>query len=134
MKNLIACAAVLFLAGCQTWGPTWSELTGTRYNDLASMTDAPVVVNLVDGVAPNNSPGLPIKVTPGPHKLVLQAVPPHAVIGFINGEETQVDFRPCTRYYINGRFASSTGTDWRPFVDHEETIAGCQSPVPAKTN
>ena len=27
----IPMAAALLVAGCQTWGPTWSELTGDRY-------------------------------------------------------------------------------------------------------
>ena len=43
MKRLAACAAVLLVSGCQTWGPTWSEVTGVRYNDITSMTDGPVV-------------------------------------------------------------------------------------------
>ena len=27
-----AVVAPLFLEGCQTWGPTWSEVTGQRFN------------------------------------------------------------------------------------------------------
>jgi len=134
MKKLTAFAALLFVVGFQTWGPTWSELTGSRYNDLVSMTDGAVVVNQVDGLAPTNSPWDPTKLTPGPHKLVLQAVPPSSVMGLVNLEQTEVDFKPCVRYYINARFASSTGTAWRPFIDHEETIADCQVPAPAKAH
>lgn len=107
MKKLTAFAALLFLVGCQTWGLTWSELTGSRYNGIASMTDGPVVVNQVDGVTPTNSPWEPTQLTPGLHKLVLQAVSPSSVIRFINLEETEVDFKPCVRYYINARFAES---------------------------
>jgi hypothetical protein len=128
MKRLAACAAVLLVSGCQTWGPTWSELTGVRYNDITSLTDGPVVVNLVDGASPGGAPQQAIKVTPGMHKLVLQAIPPGAIAGAgqLNLEATEVDFKPCKRYYINARFAASTSTTWRPFIDYEETIAGCQ--------
>jgi hypothetical protein len=131
MKKLISCAALLLLAGCQTWGPTWSELTGSRYNDVTVMTDGAVVVNQVDGATPSGQPREPIKLTPGKHTLVLSAVSPASVMGTIYQEQTEIDFKPCTRYYVNSRFASSTSTSWRPFVDREETISDCQVP-PAK--
>src|SRR5262245_4304968 len=76
-----ACAAALVLAGCQSWGPTWSELQGVRYDDITSMTEMPVVVNLVDGYSPGTAPREVIKVSPGQHKLVLQAVPPAGATG-----------------------------------------------------
>ena len=128
MNRLAACAAVLLVSGCQTWGPSWSELIGVRYNDVTSMTDGPVVVNLVDGTSPGTAPRQAIKLTPGQHTLVLQAVPPGAMVGQINLEKTVVEFKPCTRYYINARFESSTSTSWRPYIDYEEMIPGCQVP------
>lgn len=131
MKHLVACAALL-LAGCQSWGPTWSELTGERYSDITSVTERPVSVSLVDGSSPNNPPMQPIKVEVGTHKLALQAVPPPGVIGLIAIEQTEVNFKPCTRYYINARFESATSTNWRPFIDYEEKIPGCQLPAPPK--
>ena len=30
----IAAVATALLAGCQTWGPTWSELSGDRYTRI----------------------------------------------------------------------------------------------------
>ena len=48
MRTLMLGAAVLAitLTSCQTWGPTWSEVTGVRYNrviadarGLAGVTD-----------------------------------------------------------------------------------------------
>jgi hypothetical protein len=95
---------------------------------MTSLTDGPVVVNLVDGATPGGPRGQAIKVTPGVHKLVLQAIPPDPIPGGsqLNLEATEVDFKPCTRYYINARFAGSTSTSWRPFVDREEQIPGCQ--------
>jgi hypothetical protein len=134
MKRLSGCAALLLLVvvGCQTWGPTWSELIGVRYGDITSLTDGAVVVSTVDGLSPNTAPREAIKVTPGMHKLVLSAVPPGSVVGMINMEATEVDFKPCTRYYINSRFAASTSTAWRPFIEREESIPGCRLPAPAK--
>ena len=124
--------SVLMLAGCQTWGPTWSEVTGIRYSDVTSMTDGPVLINLVDGSSPlQTGPRAPIKVTPGKHTMQLQAIPPGGVLGRLVLEEITVDLQPCVRYYINARFASSTSADWRPFVDATESIAGCQI-TPAK--
>ena len=132
MNKLVAVAALFVLAGCQSWGPTWSELTGVRYSDLTSMTDGPVVVNLVDGVSPGTGPRETIKLAPGQHRLVLQAIPPGSVVGLINMEATEVDFKPCTRYYINARFDNTTSTSWRPFIDHEEMVPGCTVTPPAK--
>lgn len=132
-KSLAVGATLLLLAGCQTWGPTWSEVTGARYDDLTSMTIGPVLINLIDGTSPlSNGPRAPIKVTPGKHTMQLQAIAPGGVLGRIPLDEITVDLQPCMRYYINARFSSSTGTDWRAFVDKTEGIAGCQVTPPGK--
>ena len=123
--------AMLLLAGCQTWGPTWSEVTGARYT-MPALGVGPVTINLVDGSSPGNSPGQPIKITPGRHTLQLQVIPPPSVQGLVALEQIVLDAAPCKRYYINGRFAEPTSTDWKPFVDHEEAISDCQVPAPAK--
>ena len=31
MRKLLLLSLPVVLAGCQTWGPTWSEVTGVRY-------------------------------------------------------------------------------------------------------
>jgi hypothetical protein len=131
--NQVICyvLTMLLLGGCQTWGPTWSEVTGVRYN-LTSLAVGPVVINQIDGSSPGNSPGQPIKVTPGRHSLVLQVTPPPSVVGLVDLERIVLDVAPCKRYYINGRFAASTSTDWKPFVDYEEPISDCQAPAPTK--
>ena len=113
-------------------GPTWSEVTGTRYYSETLLDVGPVSISQIDGSSPGNTPGQPIKVTPGRHTLVLQVIPPSSVLGLVNLEEIVLDAAPCKRYYINGRFATPTSTDWKPFVDREEQIAGCQTPTPAK--
>ena len=49
-KLLLLVPALLgatLLPGCQTWGPTWSELTGQRYN-VTIMNRRPASINMVD--------------------------------------------------------------------------------------
>lgn len=123
--------ALLLLGGCQTWGPTWSEVTGVHYTQ-PSLDVGPVTINQVDGSSPGNAPNQPIKVTPGRHTLTLQVIPPSSVLGMVDLEQTVLDVAPCRRYYINGRFAATTSTAWKPFVDYEEQITDCQIPPPAK--
>ena len=124
-------ASVALLGACQTWGPTWSEVTGARYN-IPSLDVGPVVINQLDGVSPGNAPGEAVKMTPGRHTLILQVVPPPSVTGLVDMAKTTLDVAPCTRYYINGRFNNATSTSWKPFIDKEERIPGCQSPAATK--
>jgi hypothetical protein len=132
VKQVICYAfGMLLLGSCQTWGPTWSEVTGVRY-DVTSMGVGPVLINQLDGSNPGNAPRQPIKVTPGRHTLVLQAIPPPSVVGGVHEEETTLEAAPCRRYYINARFTTPTSTDWKPFVDREEKITDCQAQAPAK--
>lgn len=42
-----ALAGAAMLEGCQTWGPTWSELTGARYN-VTIVNRRPTSINMVD--------------------------------------------------------------------------------------
>ena len=48
--DLLLVPAVLaptLLDGCQTWGPTWSELTGQRYN-VTIANRRPAIIDRVD--------------------------------------------------------------------------------------
>ena len=130
MRNLMIFTAALFLAGCQTWGPTWSELSGQRYAMTSTALEVGATsINQVDGYTPNSGPFQPVKMTPGTHKIVLQPIPPAGVMGLVNLQEITFDAKPCVRYYVNARFKSATSTDWTPFVDYEEPISGCQIPT-----
>lgn len=127
MRKLIllalpALAAPLFLEGCQTWGPTWSEITGQRYN-MTIVNRRPAIIDRVDdrGAFPN--PNL-IKVEPGEHRLVVQGPAP----GWPGGPPLHVmmlNVEPCKRYYINAQFDSTIQTQWTPVVDYIETIGDC---------
>src|SRR5690242_14683064 len=127
MRKLIllalpALAAPLFLEGCQTWGPTWSEITGQRYNTTI-VNRRPAIIDRVDdrGAFPN--PNL-IKVEPGEHRLVVQGPAP----GWPGGPPLHVmmlNAEPCKRYYINAQFDSTIQTQWTPVVDYIEPIGDC---------
>ena len=132
-KPLAATAAALMLSSCQTWGPTWSEVTGERWTvPSTDFNTAPTAVNLIDGVGSfQKAPGYGgIKVEPGMHVLVLAAAP--LTPGWTGGtdlETFRMDFAPCRRYYVNARYDSRLGMSWKPFIDYVEPIAGCKVPA-----
>ena len=127
-KMLWTLPATLLLASCQTWGPTWSEVTGQRWTiPPKEFNTTPTFVNKIDGSSAYvSTPGQGIRVEPGPHTLEL-AAPPLSP-GWTGGTDLvtmNLDFAPCKRYYINGRYSNPLGPNWSAFVDYEETIAGC---------
>ena len=123
-------AAPTFLGGCQTWGPTWSELTGARYN-VTIVNRRPAFIDRVDDQGSFPNPNL-IKIDPGEHRLVVQGPAP----GWPGGPPLQVmmlDAQPCKRYYINAQFDNTITTQWTPVVDYVESISGCVVPEASKT-
>ena len=82
MRKLLWTVALL-LGGCQTWGPTWSEITGNRYT-VTTLNRRPAIINQIDdqGSFASN----PIKIEPGMHRLVLQGPAP----GWQGGAPLQV--------------------------------------------
>jgi hypothetical protein len=128
-RTLLLPLAAVALAGCQTWGPTWSEVTGRRY-DVVTMNTAPMVINLIDGNGSfPNTPGTPIWITPGKHRISATAVPLSG--GWTGGTdlvEFELDAQPCKRYFIVARYENPLGPSWTPFVDEIQTIAGCKLP------
>ena len=130
MRKLIllavpALAAPVFLGGCQSWGPTWSELTGQRYN-VTIVNRRPAIIDRVDdrGAFPN--PNL-IKIEPGEHRIVVQGPAP----GWPGGPPLHVmmlNAEPCKRYYINAQFDNTITQQWQPVVDYVEPIGDCTVP------
>ena len=121
------------LSSCATWGPTWSEVSGQRYERVSSagLNVAPVVIELDDesGAFPNG-PRKPIKIEPGTHRVVVQAAPLSA--GWTGGTDLVVlmlDAAPCVRYYINAKYTNPLGTSYVPFIGFEERVPGCQIPA-----
>ncbi|MCC7327729.1 MAG: hypothetical protein IT521_13110 [Burkholderiales bacterium] len=126
---LPALLALVMLPGCQSWGPTWSELTGARYN-VTIPNRRPAIIDRVDDRGAFPSPNL-IRVEPGERRLVVQGPAP----GWAGGPPLQVmmlDVAPCKRYYINAQFDNTITQQWHPVVDFVESIAGCLVPESAK--
>jgi hypothetical protein len=124
-RTLVLAAVPVLLAGCQTWGPVWSEVTGIRYfhtDPNRSIT----TITLVDGKAAiPNRPQRSTMVDPGRRVLTLQGAPLAA--GFAStSQDFTLDMEPCKRYYVNAQFANRLSpSDWAPVVDYVETIGGC---------
>jgi hypothetical protein len=122
------------LTSCQSWGPTWSEVTGVRYNIVMNRT--PTGINAIDGQNPGPRPPIDApfyKLTPGNHIVQAQALNPNP--GWISNEalkRVELNFEPCKRYYINAQFVNLIDSDWTAVVDYVETIVGCRLPTPAK--
>lgn len=119
-------AAPLFLEGCQTWGPTWSEVTGQRYN-VTIPNRRPAIIDRVDNQGSFVDPNL-IRIEPGERRLVVQGPAP----GWAGGPPLHVmilNAEPCKRYYINAQFATTITQEWTPVIDFVEPISGCQLPA-----
>lgn len=134
-KILTAVPLTLLLGACATWGPTWSEMTGQIYSlPTPNQNVAPAAIQNIDGNgAFPDAPGAPIKVTPGKHTVVLAAIPLSA--GWTGGTglvTTEIEVAPCERVYINAQYDTRLGTQWKPFMGHQEMIAGCQVPTTKK--
>jgi hypothetical protein len=120
-----ALLAPTLLTSCQTWGPTWSEITGSRYN-VTIVNRRPAIIDRVDDQGAFPNPNL-IKVTPGEHRLVVQGPAP----GWAGGPPLHVmmlNVEPCKRYYINAQFQSTIQQEWTPVVDYVESIGDCLVP------
>ena len=115
-------AAPVLLAGCQSWGPTWSEVTGERFH-RTELNRMPTIVERVDGTS--SFPTRPIRVEPGRRVLELQGIPPAA--GWRGTlQEFVLEAEPCKRYYVNAQFDNRLmPSRWTPVIDQVETIAGC---------
>ena len=120
-------ALVLVLGGCQTWGPTWSEVSGARYN-VTILNRRPAVIETIDGNSAFAT--YPIKIEPGNHTLVVGGIAP----GWRgpNLATLPLETAPCKRYFVNAQFNNAVQPDFVPVVDYVEDIAGCKINVAAK--
>jgi len=133
MRRLLLFALPVVLSGCQTWGPTWSEVTGNRYH-RTELNRMPTVIEQVDGRS--SSPaglGEPNRVEPGKRVLTLSTIPPsRASAGGWRIKEYVLDAEPCKRYYVNAQFDERLSSDWTVVIDQVERIAGCDPAAKAK--
>jgi hypothetical protein len=130
---LVTGLATLVLAGCQTWSPPYSEISGARY----TRTDPdrfPTYINAVDGRNPGPRLGYfdapYYRLEPGSHVVALQAIntTPNWVSG-VNRQEARIDLAPCMRYYVNAQFETRLQAAWKPVIDYAEPIPGCNAPT-----
>lgn len=130
-KTLALLIPVVALAGCETWGPTWSEVSGDRYFKT-ELNRGPTIVEHIDGKAPLPPGRVASRVEPGRHVITLQGVPLRpGWSGWL--QEFSLDMAPCMRYYVNAQYEGAlTPSRWTPVVDYVEPIGGCQLPVAAK--
>jgi hypothetical protein len=116
-------AGALVLAGCQTWGPTWSEVTGTQYTRTSIDRRPGILIRVGDESVGSVTP---FKVAPGTYPVQVQS-PKHN--GFQGGiQSLTLKIEPCRRYYINAQFENPVSPTWRPVIDYVETITGCRIP------
>ncbi len=127
MRKILLLLIPLGLVGCQTWGPTWSEISGSRYNHAIEYR-LPAVISRIDDQSAFASN--PIKVEPGMHTIRLQGSLP----GWqgTNFETMELDVLPCKRYYINEQYQNLIQPKYTPVVDYVEDIAGCKVAVASK--
>jgi hypothetical protein len=147
MKRNLLWIAPLALAGCQTWAPTWSEVTGALPDANAGQGARPTVVALIDGASPISAvprvqrqaeplqrqivPQGTIRIDPGRHDVALATVHPSEVGPLAsagNAAEVtrfQLDAAPCERYYVNAQVDAANPRVWKPFVNAVEPIVGC---------
>ena len=124
IRKLLVVALALLVGGCQTWGPTWSEVSGVRYTRIA-LDRRPAILVAVGNEWVGSM--TPYKVAPGMYDIVVQS-PVHD--HFLGSQKTlPLAIAPCRRYYINAQFKSPVGPAWTPVVDYVETIPGCRIPA-----
>ncbi|HVE49046.1 MAG TPA: hypothetical protein VNG69_05420 [Casimicrobiaceae bacterium] len=125
-KTLLLLFPIAF-AGCQTWGPTWSEVSGGRYYNLTTLNRSATIIEQIDGRSETpQGYRRAIWIQPGRHVLTLQGVPLRpGWQGYL--QEFVLEAQPCQRYYINAQFNGPlVQSDWRPVIDYVEPIAGCR--------
>src|SRR6266567_1139638 len=74
MRSTLCTAAILLIpvggANAAMWGPTWSELSGSRYHK-ATLDRRPAIIKSVDG---RNYTDRIVKIEPGRRTVVLQSI------------------------------------------------------------
>jgi hypothetical protein len=120
--KLAAAIATILVAGCQTWGPTWSEITGERYTSVAPDRRAAILIRAGDESIGSVTP---FRIEPGKYDIQVQSPVHNRFPGSIKTMTLAIE--PCRRYYINAQFADPVRPEWTPVIDYVETISGCRA-------
>jgi hypothetical protein len=120
MKNkLLACSAVLVLAGCASTDAPYSLLGATK--TTLDVNTFNIGIERVDGSSPMREP---IQLAPGPHQIE------YSVGGVGAGIRTEtLDMKPCVRYFIVGARDPATNAV-KLKVDRTEAIPDCKLAQP----
>ena len=121
-KHWTITVAAALAAGCQTWGPTWSELSGAVYTATTPDRRPSILISVGDESIGSVTP---YRVAPGTYRVVVQSPVHNRFRG--SEKELTLAIAPCQRYYIAAQFDNPTTPDWAPVVDYIEPIAGCRS-------
>jgi hypothetical protein len=124
-RAMLVAPIALGAAGCQTWGPTWSEVSGSRYN-VAIVNRQPAVIENIDGQSA--FPARPIKIEPGHHEITIAGVSQRPRAGGGELQKIAIDVEPCKLYYINAQYSSPVSVDYAPVIDYVQAIPGCRVP------
>jgi hypothetical protein len=120
-KLALALFVAVVLPGCQSWGPTWSEVSGRQYVG-GTLYRRPAIIEHIDNQGAFVSD--PIKVESGNHRIELSAPVPR----WPGGSDIKVmnlNLEPCKRYYFNAQFENNVSQNWVPVIDYVDPIAGC---------
>ena len=122
-RKLMLLIAPLALAGCQTVGPTWSELSGDHYYNTTVPDRRLGIIIRVDDRGSFGQ--YPIKTDPGQHRIVMES-PNHGKFRGGDQKELTLNLEPCKRYFLVSQFDNPVSPDWKPVIDYVEPIPGCR--------
>lgn len=113
--------AAALLSGCATT-ESYSQLTGNRWLRADPFTYDVIIISVDDKSYIER--GQPIRIDPGPRKIVVQG-PPTA--GFRYGEQRSLhlDVQACTLYHLEAHKANALAQDFEPRVNHTQPVGGC---------
>jgi hypothetical protein len=123
IRYLLVLAAIAATAGCATTtDQPFAQLDGYRWNRVGLNTYDVTIISVAD--APSTQRAVPIMITPGQRKIVVQG-PPTA--GFRYGDQRTLDLNvePCMRYWLEARKQNALQQTFEPAVNYQEPISGC---------
>jgi hypothetical protein len=120
---LASAAALAGCAGGSVYSAPWGEFR--MGSGTPNRLEAPATISRIDGSSTDN-PAAPYPVAPGPHTILVSYQSPRGVTMIADQlKNLTVEVKPCTRYFINARYANVTTTEWTPVVGYTESISEC---------
>lgn len=83
----------------------------------------PVIVNRVDG---ENAVDHRAIVAPGRRKITVD-LPPRRGFHRPTQRTFELQVKPCVRYHVAAKLATSSGQEWKPVIRGEERIGECEA-------